>query len=210
MTDLNWKEIPRWIVESSKLLRGKDDSFNYQHCCNSTWYHLGWEFDVGHSNHDLNCSAMISNNICFSDRKSHVLKTTDLHVILQECESQHNSNCNQNQVCHILPYSCHHNPFLNTNHTQRHNVLEQPPWKNVFNLQNKSIQKTGYNGASMVWKFSTAFCFYCDNSDWTSFKNSSRSQHSPFFWEAAYILLALIQFDWMPNFVIEPSLESKP
>ena len=53
MTDLNWKEIPRWIVESSKLLRGKDDSFNYQHCCNSTCYHLGWEFDVGHLNNGL-------------------------------------------------------------------------------------------------------------------------------------------------------------
>ena len=93
MTDLNWKEIPRWIVESSKLLRGKDDSFNYQHCCNSTCYHLGWEFDVGHLNHG---SAMISDNICFSDRKSHILKTPDLSGILPECESQHDLNCNQN------------------------------------------------------------------------------------------------------------------
>ena len=93
MTDLNWKEIPRWIVESSKLLRGKDDSFNYQHCCNSTCYHLGWEFDVGHFNHG---SAMISDNICFSDRKSHILETPGLSGILPECESQHDLNCNQN------------------------------------------------------------------------------------------------------------------
>ena len=125
---------------------------------------------------DLNHgSAMISDNICFSDRKSHILKTPDLSRILPECESQHESNCNQ--ISDQKPTKVAHGSWL------------------ILLLT--------------LYRFSSAVCSYCDNSDWTSFKNSSRSQHPLVFWEAAYILLALIQFDWMPNFVIEPSPESK-
>ena len=112
--------------------------------------YLGYITLFGHLNHGL------SNNICFSDRKPHVFKTPDLIGILQKCESQHDSNCNQNS-------------------DQKPTKVGHGSWLILL---------------LTLYRFSTAVCFYCDNSDWTSFKNYSRRRHPPVFWKGLCILLA--------------------